>query len=254
MYDKQRFLTMLAAGMCSKARKGTELPSLYLAAGLRGEAQGDAYIWETIYDGQLTEDMISSTTARRTSYNWTGTRKLGWDSDYIRATIDGETLEGVLPLGNEYLSGVADDTGDNFEVRIDTVYVRTGGTHTMKIVRRVPLGAYYYNGFTFPKMDDWDVSTHPFAYICGSGPNWYLRISPIEFCMTSDGKFLPKNGESGFIFLSNRIYGAEEVWRERTESTYTASSLDAPIWCNKNVYNADGSLFLAASEPVPVYK
>ena len=253
MYDKQRVLTMLAAGMCSKARKGTELPSLYLAAGLRGEAQGDSYIWETIYDGQLTEDMISSTTARGTSYNWTGTRKLGWDSDYIRATIDGETLEGVLPLGNEYLSGVADDTGDNFEVRIDTVYVRTGGTHTMKIVRRVPFGAYYYNSFTFPKMDDWDVATYSYAYIGGTGPNFFLYLSPVEFWISSNDKFVPRNGETGFTYLVQRIYGAEEIWRERTESTYT-NSLRAPIWCNKNVYNADGSLFLAASEPEPVYK
>mgnify|MGYP006923202962 CR=1 FL=1 len=64
MYDKKRFLSKLACGLCSKARKGRELPTIYMAAGLRGvaaepEREPVAYLYNGKNMGELPEWDVS---------------------------------------------------------------------------------------------------------------------------------------------------------------------------------------------------
>ena len=131
-------------------------------------------------------------------------------------------------------------------------------------VRKTPV-AYLYNGVRLPPLPEWDKETYPYAMMTPpmlGGSRLYL-LSEWEY-------YYYHNSISGFsqegIKYSKgsptykaSVDGAE--W-ERMPDVVNASQVifEYILWANTDVvcqsdyYKPAGSIYLAASEPIPVYE
>ena len=113
------------------------------------------------------------------------------------------------------------------------------------------MGKYIYNGVEAPDINTvWiDKETHPFAYVCQTsiGKVIYLYLSAKRLTVNFNGA-LP--------------LGSGSAWYEIVDGVWTARGMYPSaiplIWSNVDVYYSEysgelsGTIFLAASEPVPV--
>lgn len=107
---------------------------------------------------------------------------------------------------------------------------------------RVPV-AYLYNGVRLPGLPEWDKEMYPFAYIGrNSSGTCYLWCDDEVKIASVDGQIL---------FLSALGFVAKDgKWESSTAAGVGATI----VWSNVDVYDVDGTLYLTASEPVPVYE
>lgn len=102
---------------------------------------------------------------------------------------------------------------------------------------------FLYNGIELPALPDWDKATYPYASVVVGATYTYLVFGKsVERVISETGAIEKQSGR-----YCCRLDG--ESWGEAT--TYIQISGDI-IWSNGNVYTSDGTLYLAASEPVPV--
>ena len=113
--------------------------------------------------------------------------------------------------------------------------------------------AYSYNGVVLPPLPEWDKETYPYAFINASiGKVLKVSKEPALY-----GPYKPVGGASLIYWganktsvLSNGVWGS---FGEESDSSNSAST--SKIWSNHDIINTeDGSVYLAASEPVPVYE
>lgn len=116
--------------------------------------------------------------------------------------------------------------------------------------------AYLYNGVRLPALPEWDKAKYPYVYISngfsGIGRN-YVCFQNIEYGKTDDGSrciVVPVGtGMSGLY--------SNDQWKEptvTTEEKRIAIPNSTMLWANFDVLDEDGTVCLAASEPVPVYE
>lgn len=107
---------------------------------------------------------------------------------------------------------------------------------------------YLYNGVELPALPEWDKTAYPYAFITRvlgkpilqvSVERPYWDNSDMRFLYDSDGGWAEcKNGLwEDFIFMNPAFYTSDEF---------------RPLWSNFDVLNEDGSVYMAASEPIPV--
>lgn len=118
--------------------------------------------------------------------------------------------------------------------------------------------AYLYNGVKLPPLPEWDKEEYPYVYIAHkkfTTYDLYLAYNTKEkLSIDSSG-----SGDSdGISNTSNkcRICRASSldnyIWNTWIDDAVGAAP--PPIWSNYDVLSlVDGSVYLAASEPVPVY-
>lgn len=114
--------------------------------------------------------------------------------------------------------------------------------------------SYLYNGVVLPALPEWDESAYPYAYIGtfgGKDSTHFIAtdydISKYIYVPGADHIFTPMNCVR--YVLSDGAWIEDSLWVGFT-----------PFWANTNVYYANevengdlaGTLYLAASEPVPV--
>lgn len=135
--------------------------------------------------------------------------------------------------------------------------------------------AYLYNGVRLPALPEWDRGSYPYAVIAKNDYTAYLYLStcPMKYhyytnyiahlVSTDDGyAMLYKGMEDGEVFDSwNRaeIVESGSAFTSPFTAGYHAMQLNGPsyecLWANYDVIdNEDGTLRVAASEPVPVYE
>lgn len=110
---------------------------------------------------------------------------------------------------------------------------------------------YYYNGVELPQLPEWDKTTYPYAFIYDYGNGNYSLIIDRQ-------KITYKPG-TGFGLNSPPMCAPSDgKWGEFEEARWEGSDLtmffecDKIVWVNHDIINtADGSVFLAASDPVP---
>ena len=138
----------------------------------------------------------------------------------------------------------------------------------LSMEKREPV-AYLYNGVQHPDIDSvWvDKVTYPHAVITA-----IFRDNTVYYLWLIS-KQTSIYGESG-----NEVWGVQEgdasctVYRSKAQGAWEAANLFTdgantrddfggyyisgitPIWTSHDILNADGTLYLAASEPVPVYE
>ena len=119
---------------------------------------------------------------------------------------------------------------------------------------------YYYNEIELPELPEWDKETYPYACIClmSSGTYW-VYLSDIKLRINFAGSHEWLGGTAGTRYLyykaekpdfNSWIFGSEDTISSSGNLGYVIYS--TPIWSNYEVIKYDGSIYLAASEPVPV--
>lgn len=204
----------------------------------------------------------------------------GVSSQYTAVKSDEAWVEGYY-AGNECLTELTPEEPDNgydFAVSVGTslvgvhsldLYSRNPGTYSVKIERKKPV-AYSYNGYIFPQLPDWDKEAYPHVYI-GSYAlfEWSARATPFKFQVkkTDSGSYAcypPDDVETPAPGLhTHTMQGGKYPWWGHTDNenpnmwkktTYGRNAITEPIWSNYNIYTDDGTLYLAASTPIPVYE
>lgn len=109
---------------------------------------------------------------------------------------------------------------------------------------------YLYNGVELPALPEWDKETYPYANIIffedSMGKYYKLTASaePVSG-VSADGYF---SGFSGVAVQKWGVFDYETAWEEATLNN-TKGNI---IWANHDISTEDGTLYLAATEPVPV--
>ena len=124
-------------------------------------------------------------------------------------------------------------------------------------VVRTPI-SYSYNGVVLPKLPEWDRSVYPYAFIFVGSVLRRLTVLPEARHLT-----IPEGSETAFItaeegmsYMSASYYEGSAAWGQFT--TYTAEETkllsNSPHWANYDIKNPDETVYLEASNPVPVYE
>lgn len=116
------------------------------------------------------------------------------------------------------------------------------------------LPRYKYGGTVAPMLPWHDPTEYPYLYIRLQtsllSKTIYLYLSPIPLMF--DEYLVPAGAESVTV-LQYYAGTSSKSWGTRYEYTIDASTkLSAPIWCNQDMYDASGNLYLEGSDPVPV--
>lgn len=112
--------------------------------------------------------------------------------------------------------------------------------------------AYSYNGTVLPKLPEWDREMYPYAVIVKYqyAPNWrFLFFSALP---------LEQNGNNFTVPADYIRYEIQDI-TTGTEWVYvgtgeTYGGTGWAMWANTDILKADGTLYLSASEPIPVYE
>lgn len=108
---------------------------------------------------------------------------------------------------------------------------------------------YLYNNIALPALPDWDKETYPYAVIVRNedvSPGYWFVASESTYAVTESNGFMPSVRGDDVQYL----YDVDtQTWTESEMSMYAAPCVK---WANYDVYDTDGTLYLAASEPVPV--
>lgn len=119
------------------------------------------------------------------------------------------------------------------------------------------MGAYRYNGVKLPALPEWDTDALPYAHIQyipyrdGSFIA-HLRCSDQPFCVAAG---TVTNPEGAVMLIRSYVDGSSDYsWGTEytTENAVLSLDPDSVIWCNADITDESGTVFLAASEPVPV--
>lgn len=122
-------------------------------------------------------------------------------------------------------------------------------------IKKEPV-AYLYNGVRLPKLPELDRETYPYAYIHKLGTAYQLFVfsqaahydpSYTEYLMFDDG-----------VTGSYLLYECADnsaSWEFILDDTDVACLVYTSVfWTNTDVLDTSGGVYLAASEPVPVYE
>ena len=120
-----------------------------------------------------------------------------------------------------------------------------------------------YVGEVLPALPEWDRKTYPYAAIGRGWPlatTYLLLVSTVPFArkVESNGIEYTMTSVEGSTGLSCRLYTQHDTevlneWIIR-EITYTNQVVNQGFWSNHDILKEDGTVYLAASEPIPVYE
>lgn len=117
---------------------------------------------------------------------------------------------------------------------------------------------YLYNGVELPELPEWDKEAFPYAYIKSSSASISWSVGAHLLC--AKAPVLVFDTDSGYpIFNADvdciQCYAPFEtmVW-ESFSATHRLqdSRFGGLFWSNFDIYTTDGTLYLAASDPIPV--
>ena len=118
--------------------------------------------------------------------------------------------------------------------------------------------AYLYNGVRLPKLPEWDREKYPYAYIWFGSTlkRLYVLSEASHMTMTDSGGNACIGAEAGTTYMVANTYVGNATWGSFTSYTEEEPKvLSSSVgWANYDIRNADGTLYLSASEPIPVYE
>ena len=114
---------------------------------------------------------------------------------------------------------------------------------------------YSYNGVKLPALPEWDKESYPYAVIMFHSPNQYsFVITSTAVVVSASGYTLkhPSGNLTPFYIGNTELISLGE--RNWGEFDFVSTSLYSgkAFWANFDILDEDGSLYLAASDPVPV--
>ena len=140
---------------------------------------------------------------------------------------------------------------------------------------------YLYNGVEFLKLPEYDKAKYPYVYLsvydASGGTDMYkgetiaeLRLSSMPFTAypsEDKAKFIGTFDQALYFGINGEQIAADNAnigfvdgeWvlsfkqdNMTTTDTGAKITLSELTWCNQDLLNEDGSVYLAASEPVPI--
>lgn len=111
--------------------------------------------------------------------------------------------------------------------------------------------AYLYNGVRLPKLPEWDRETYPYALI-------FVNSTTNKYCCVFLKSEATVDNTGIYLLLWGDYYQLEDgAW-----ASHTGQNGGRAVWANYDIYVSDnenygelaGTLYLATSEPVPVYE
>lgn len=134
---------------------------------------------------------------------------------------------------------------------------------------------YSYNGTVLPKLPEWDRESYPYAVISRIGLNsssdeYALRLFRSAYTTSGNSVLYSRfnmTADIGKIYLRcscpyTDLGDGTFVWGEFFENQIKDGNADGiadvvlvgkPVWCNYDLETNDGTVWLAASEPTPIY-
>lgn len=118
--------------------------------------------------------------------------------------------------------------------------------------------AYLYNGVRLPELPEWDKETYPYACILKVDKE--AQGEDIDYCFIFYGshpRSVHADGHLSYVTHARYDY-IDGAWVMNPAGNFFITR-GRPVWSNTDVYYLDdvadvgGTLYLAASEPVPVY-
>lgn len=155
---------------------------------------------------------------------------------------------------NEW-TGMDPQTGDKLADHAEWTshdILNEDGTTYLSAYTPVPAGngMVVYKGVKLPALPEWDKTKYPYAMIvCFEDNSFYdLLIAETPFTHTSEAV------ESDGLGLWYANYPDFETWTFYGEKNGIGGGTNKmrSFWTNTDILNEDGTLYLAASEPVPV--
>ncbi len=144
-------------------------------------------------------------------------------------------------------------------------------------VAKKTLIGYSYNGVVLPELPEWDRESYPYAMIC---KHRYQDMKAALMCSAKPFTFEESSGNwcktlaiGADAIVYDHLYEDDSEWAPNVITDYNGTPFAEigyvhlglgyePLWANHDVYlcEYDGGyvateeLYLAASEPVPVYE
>jgi hypothetical protein len=117
---------------------------------------------------------------------------------------------------------------------------------------------YLYNGVELPALPEWDKEKYPYALIfeyTGAADcfGFYASSEKIQYSGNGNSPTLEYPVRHGRAICE--CYYGDKEWGEISEGNGGAGigiKAEQAVWSNFNIYTEDGTLYLAASDPIPV--
>ena len=114
---------------------------------------------------------------------------------------------------------------------------------------------FLYNGVKLPALPEWDKTVYPYAFIyivtLDGTTGVYTLVASSSSVMGYDGNGIICPAAT----VGQRYTVSEDSWAAAADSDdfyIKRDNLIYTVWANFDVLNSDGSVYVAASEPVPV--
>lgn len=113
---------------------------------------------------------------------------------------------------------------------------------------------YSYNGIVLPALPEWDKETYPYCCFIkrveNSRPVGYTLFASANKVKKGKGKDLEGPYAQYFIYYDDTAWTFERYGNADNSDAFVIGQI---LWSNYDVVNTDdGTLYLAASDPVPV--
>lgn len=102
-----------------------------------------------------------------------------------------------------------------------------------------------YNGIELPQLPEWDKTLYPYAFV--------YKIISSKYGLVVCNSQPYYNGDNVCIDGAGLMCGVS-VDSDKWVAPHTASykSYGSVFWTNTDILNSDGTIYLAASDPIPV--
>lgn len=123
--------------------------------------------------------------------------------------------------------------------------------------------AYLYNGVQLPALPEWDKETYPYAHIAFTDSRYFVYIFSQPPTTWKRTDYFPTTNTYEVNGMKSGIWNAaihdpgQNIWYdfgEPNDNQYGWNKLTNIVWANYDVLYADGSAYLEASDPIPVYE
>jgi hypothetical protein len=127
------------------------------------------------------------------------------------------------------------------------------------------MGNYFYNGVELPDINSvWtDKSVYTCVLVYSFRDEYSLRFAQKPTTIEIENGYTKLFDARGYEFIWYSLDTNSDTWVFKGSGTnqgedgfYASadSSVLRPIWANHDILHEDGTLYLAASEPVPVHQ
>lgn len=179
---------------------------------------------------------------------------------YIRCTLSGTIfILALLVIETPGFEGAVEfDKTGTYYAFLNSSYVNVEINNadvqfelTAPDTEKTLIGYMYNDVGPLPELPEWDKTVYPYVYYTEG----FLGIGAGITCI-SGMEYFDDNGIWKFKYTGSIHYNVSgDAWGEPSESSNSSNcGISAVKWANFDVLNADGSVYLAASEPVPVYE